>query len=177
MRHWTVIIGLLTALALAGCENGLGNSADIAGTYVELTAPSHTLGAYANVEVGSFSDAFVGHTPDELLALLPDRILAYLDQAEVPTRRSGKTLVIEGTIIYYEAAGPAGGGLSAFEEAVAEVQLLDKDSGQIVATAHCIGRSTTFMSKGAAEKADRLGKSIAAWVAEHYPKRPDIEEE
>ena len=94
-----------------------------------------------------------------------------------PTSRSGKTIVIEGTIIYYEAAGSSGGALSAFEEAVAEVHLLDKDTGQTIATAHCIGRSTTFMSKGAEEKADRLGRSIAAWVAEHYPKRPDVEDE
>ena len=177
MKHWTIIMGVLSVVALAGCEDGLGDSTDIVGTYVEMTAPSQTLGVYSNVEVGSFSDAFVGQTPDQLLVLLPDRIIAYLNQAEVPTSRSGKTIVIEGTIIYYEAAGSSGGALSAFEEAVAEVHLLDKDTGQTIATAHCIGRSTTFMSKGAEEKADRLGRSIAAWVAEHYPKRPDVEDE
>lgn len=177
MKHLAIMIGLLTVLALAGCEAGLGDSANIVGTYVGLSAPSHALGAYANVEVGSFSNTFSGHTPDELLELLPDRIIAYLNQAEVPTGRSGKTIVIEGAIIYYEAAGSSGGALSAFEEAVAEVRLLDKDRGQTIATAHCIGRSTTFMSKGAEDKADRLGRSIAAWVAEHYPKRPDVEDE
>ena len=172
MKHILLIVALVACGALLGCENGLVDKTSLTGTYNELTAPAQPLGMYANVEVGSFSNAFSGETPPKLLADLPGRIVDFLKQAEVPTGQRGKTLVVEGQIIYYETAGSTGGSLSAFEEAVAEVRLLDQETGEVVATAHCIGRSSTFVSQGVDEKTSRLAQSIAAWVAEHYPKQP-----
>ena len=81
-------------------------------------------------------------------------------------------LLVRGTIIYYESAhGLAEQLFGPLEEAVADVELVDKASGNVIAKAACVGRSTASVSQGVETKAEGLAKGITKWIDRFRPVR------
>jgi hypothetical protein len=161
-------------LVLGGCTR-LGKEAfrtvtGAKGGFTQAQAPTRPIGMYRRIEVGKITDSFKARTPPELLANLPAKILEHLQDQGLPTAGSGKTLIIEGEILYYEEASAAGHIFGPFEEVVSEIRLVDKDTKEVIATANCVGRTTTSMNKGVAHKTDGLAKGIVKWISDNYPK-------
>ncbi|MDY6913171.1 MAG: hypothetical protein SVT52_01750 [Planctomycetota bacterium] len=174
MKRTTMIAALVSvALLFGGCsrlaKEGIGVASGAKGVYAEIQAPSRPLGMYHNIQPGQIEDSFGGRTPPGLLSALPGKITEQLHNEGLPTGTSGKTLVITGKVIYYEAAGITGEVFGPFEEAVAEIQLVDKDTGRVVSVANCVGRSTTSLNRGVDKKAEGLAKGIVKWISKHYP--------
>jgi len=175
MKRLALAALLTLALAQAGCLEDMdsdGGARSLSGVYGEVERPTSPLGMYSNVEVGRIENAFNGPTPSGLIEGLPDAILASLKAGGLPTGARGPTLTIDACIIYYEQAGTAG-AFSGFEEVVAEVTLREGKGGDVVARSFCVGRSTTVLDKGVTKKTRKLADSIAAWIASHYPRKPD----
>ncbi len=172
-----MVVALIGAGVLSGgclgraVKEGFGAATGAKGVYAQTQAPAVDLRMYENIEVGAITDGFSGKTPHQLLAILPTKIVEQLQSKKLPTGASGKTLVIQGKIIYYEKAGITGQAFGPFEEVVSEIQLVDKDSGTVVAVANCIGRSTTTMNQGVKKKAEGLAKGIVKWIRKLYPKQ------
>jgi len=162
-------IGLLTLLFSSGCisrmiKEGVGTATGAKGGYQELDNPGRLVGC--NFEVGNFENVNKKIIPGELMRELPDAIQKQMIEDNIPTSGApGKTVVINGRIIYFEKAGMFGELFGPLEEVVAEVTLLDKDLGKVLGQAMCIGRSQETVNKGTKEKAQGLAKGICDWIA------------
>lgn len=175
MKRMTMVVALVSiALMCGGClsraiKESVGAATGPKGFFAETKAPPSKISSYQNIEVGPINDRF-GRTPGQLLATISGAITEKLREEKLPTGAGGKTLVIRGVVIYYEKSGAAGQLFGPFEEVVTEMEMVDKASGQVIATANCIGRSTTSVNKGVDDKTKGLAKGIVKWVAKHYPK-------
>jgi len=176
MRRTAIVLTLVAAGLLAGgCTRGIKEGIGLAtggkGRTTEIMRPTTPLGMYPNVEVGRFSNSFGGVTPGGFSSALPGKILEHLRGKGLSVGGSGKTLVINGDVIYYETAAASGHLFGPLEEVLANVQLVDKATGKVIGKATCVGRSTTSGTKGPGSKADGLAKAIAEWIAGHSPKK------
>lgn len=144
------------------------------------------LGEYQRFAMTRFEDDFGGHVPAVIFAYLPGYFNRYLQSNRIPNRPSGKTLIVSGKIIYYEEQKGFGTIISPLEEALARVELIDKDTGDVLGAAICVGRVTTRLQgttlkrrlpdeldllPGARSMAEGLGKAIADWIASRYPRQ------
>jgi len=176
MKRTAIVLASVSIVFMAGgcvsrlAKEGLGAVQGGKGRAQETLAPTTPLGMYGNIEVGQFTNSFGGPTPGGFLGALPGQITAALRDKELPVGGSGKTLQVRGDVIYYETAPATGQIFGPLEEAIANVQLVDKASGKVVAHACCVGRSTSTSSQGTGSKAAGLGKAIAGWIAKHSPK-------
>lgn len=174
MKRMTMVVALVSiALMCGGCvgralKEVWGAGAGPAGSFAETKAPPGKISTYQNIEVGPINDRF-GRTPGQLLATISGKITERLRRENLPTGAGGKTLVIRGVVIYYERAGAMGQLFGPFEEVVTEMEMVDKASGRVIATANCIGRSKTTANQGVDNKAKGLAKGIVKWIAKHYP--------
>jgi len=180
---WTIALSILAVgmlLTTTGCTSRL-----IGEAYEGVTGPkgvvkevtslgpkdARPLGAYTNFEVGGFIDDFGGQVPPELLQGIGRAVLEALAKRRLPTGNpTGKTAVINGRVFYYEDASVAGHIFGPFEEALATVQLIDKDSGQVVAESICIGRTTKSVRKGVKNKTQGMADAVSKWIDRRYPK-------
>ncbi len=78
-------------------------------------------------------------------------------------------------MLHYEDSSVVGKALGPLEFVVARVQFVDKDSGKVLATVNCVGRTTTRVNLGVARKAEGLAKAIVRWIDERYPKDKRLE--
>ena len=78
---------------------------------------------------------------------------------------------MRGRILHYEDADTLGIAIGPLEEVVARLEMVDKDSGQVLAQANCIGRTTTRTTLGVANKGRGLAKAIASWIDNRYPEQ------
>ncbi len=179
MKTRNILLGLfvMAILTSTGCmsrlaKEGLGVATGAKGAFSE--APSMgpkgatPLRSYQDFQVGKITDDFGGRTPSLLLATLPGEIRKELKEKEIPTGQAGRTIIIQGRVFYYEKAGMMGQVFGPLEESVAEIQLVDKDTGRVVGTAVCVGRSTTTSNQGVEKKAEGLAKGIVDWIASRY---------
>ena len=164
---------LLSILCAGGCtgrmiKEALGTVRGPRGVWAPVQeAPGVApLASYQRFEL-DIHDSF-GKTPVQLLTQLPLSFREELESKNLPNSQTGKTLVVRGSIIHYEAEGMKGLAFGDFEEVVTRLQLVDKDSGKVLAEANCIGRSTESVNRGIKNKADGLAKAIAGWIASGY---------
>jgi hypothetical protein len=168
MKRMTMTLLLLAVcVGSTGCvsraiKEGVGTVTGAKGVYAPLTETAD-LADYGNFEVQRFTDESNGRTPEEFYAVLPIKVEEQLKKDELDTD-SGKTAVISGVVIYYEVAGITGQAFGPFEEAITEVTLTDKGTGQFLGKATCIGRSTQTVNQGAEKKAEGVAKGIAKWI-------------
>ena len=152
-----------------GIKEGVGAVSGGKGRAQIVQTPA-SLAEYTNIEVGTFTNSFGGVTPGGFMGQIPGQVAKEIGNKKLPLTGTGKTLTITGDIIYYETAPASGQIFGPLEEAIANVRLVDKASGKTFGTACCVGRSTSTTSQGTGTKAQGLGKAIAAWISEKYPK-------
>ncbi len=176
MRRTVTFAALACAMVLAsgctrGIKEGLGLFQGGKGSFQELRMPSTPLTSYDSIEVGRFTSGFAP-APSTLADLVGPRLTEELRKKGQPVGGSGsKTLVVRGTVTYYESASSSGHIFGPLEEAIADVELVDKAGGQVVARASCVGRSTASTSTGVNTKAEGLAEAVANWIAKYRPKK------
>ena len=175
-----LVLIALVSFPLAGCGRAIGEAAELAlgpkGTYVPLVPKNQTppLDQYTKFEVGQIDDDFGGRTPASLLRNLPRQIDLAIADAEifgegVSPPAGGKTLLIRGKVLHYEGSGLVATVRGPVEEVVARIDLVAKDSGKLIATANCVGRTTKAVGKGVDKKTQGLARAIAAMIKAGYP--------
>jgi hypothetical protein len=181
MRRATVGLMIVAAAAalMPGCvgrlaKEGVGLGRGAKGAYfatqpVAPTRDARPLGVYGRFELAPPVDDFGGRTPAEFSALLSSEFQRQLAEKHLPDRPGSNTLLIRTTILHFELAGAMGNVFGPFEEVVARVELVDKDSGRVLGKANCIGRSSESVNKGVAKKAEGLAGAILDWIASRYP--------
>lgn len=180
MNRGTILVGSLAGLILlaGGCsrvfKEGLGAATGAKGVAIPLKpvagSPSdRPLGAYERFELGSITDGINGQTPPGLLTQLPAEFEKQLAAKKLPNPASGKTLVIRGEIRHYEASGLFGQAFGPLEEVIARIELVDKDSGNVLGVANCVGRTKESINMGVRAKAEGLAKAIVGWIDKLYP--------
>jgi len=127
------------------------------------------LGEYQRFELGTFTDDFGGKVPPVVMQACRSAWPGALKDKKLPNVPGGKTLIARGRIIHYEGSGTLGKVTGPIEEVVARVELVDKDSGRVIAIGNCVGRTTTRVNLGADKKGQGLAKAIASWIADRYP--------
>ena len=172
-----LMIVAVVGMCSLGCSRAIGEAAELAlgpkGIYVPLLSPggegAWPLAGYTRFELEPFTDDFGGRTPAELLRRLPEKFQEELAEAKLPNQPGGKTLVIRGSVRHYESSNLVGMALGPIEEVIARVELLDKDSGKVIARANCVGRTTKAVGKGVSKKTEGLAKAIVSWIKTYYP--------
>jgi len=179
-RQLICLLGaMIAASASPGCisrlaKEGVGVVRGAKGIYASIAPDPALSGAkplsrYRRFELGPISDDFGGKVPPRLLELLPTKFREHLAEAGLPHQPDGKTLLIRGRIVHYEAEGMLGLTFGDFEEVIARVEFVDKASGKVIGEANCIGRSNESVNRGVETKADGLAKAIVKWIADRYP--------
>ena len=156
-------LGRIVGEAWEGTTGGSGRS--------QIVDPvSGSLDGYTNFEMERFTDKTHGNVPPAFWAMLPEAFnkLAYADG--LPQQAGGKTVLIRGTVIYYEIGVLTDQVFGPLEEAVAYVELVDKDTGQTLGKVTAVGRTTKTIPMGPETKAGGLSKAIIKWINASYSK-------
>jgi hypothetical protein len=183
MRKPTLLlmVGLVgLALLSQGCMRAATESLQFArggqGAYFQekplsATPKDHTtLASYQRFELGTFKNMSGSFMPPDFPSLLTAKFNEHLAGSKLPKGTSGKTLVFNVTLVYYEKASTVENVFGPLEEAVATVELAAKDSGNVLATGAVVGRSTQSVGLGPEYKADGMAKALLKWASDYYPK-------
>lgn len=166
-------------VAAAGCttaiKEGVGVARGAKGVYapiqpVAAVAETRPLGIYKRFELGEFVDDFGGKVPAGLMPAFRRAFASQIADNKLPNEPQGKTLLIRGRLLHYESASTLAVAIGPLEQVIARVELVDKDTGQVLGVANCIGRTTTRVNVGVDKKGDGLAKAIVSWLAARYPK-------
>ena len=178
----SVLLLVVAAVAMSGqmggcvsraIKEGAGAALGAKGVYREIGSmgpkDARPLAGYSNFAMGRVEDDFGGMIPAELISALPGEVTRRLQDAKLPVGGAGKTLVINARVFYYEKDGAMGFAFGNFEEAIAEVHLVDKATGKVVGKSICVGRTTTTSTMGVDKKTEGLSKGIVKWISDRYP--------
>jgi len=173
-----LLLLLAAALPATGCGTLVGEGAGWVfggqGSYMTITAlaadkDTKTLGAYTRFELGRITDGIGGKMPPDLIPDLERILPAKVRKAHLPDNSTGRTLVIRGAVIHYESASTMGFMLGPVEEVVCRTELVDKDTGQVLGVANCVGRTKARSNTGVKEKADGLAEAFVKWIGRRFP--------
>ncbi|MCE5326952.1 MAG: hypothetical protein LLG01_11120 [Planctomycetaceae bacterium] len=183
MRTLTLVMIAISLAALSGCGTAISEGAGKAFGPEGVVVPIHPstlstaepLREYSRFELGTFTNDIAGQLPADLLGQFRAHFPEMLAKYKVATGTGGKTLLIRGVVLNYEGSGSLAVITSAVEEVVVRTELVDKESGRVLATANCIGRSTTRVNRGIDKKAEGLAKAVAKWIAklQHFQEEPE----
>ena len=177
-------ISLCVAIAaigpLAGCSMAIKEGVSVVKGASGIVAPvrplsadaeARPLGEYTNFELTRLADSFGGKVPAGFWSDLDEAYASEIEKHKLPHDPSGKTLQIRGEIIHYESADVVAFALGPVEEVVARIQLVDKDTGNVLAEGNCIGRTKSRLNAGVRRKAEGLAKALVSWISNRYPER------
>jgi len=180
MRHISLLlIVLLVAVLATGCttaiKEGVGIARGASGSVVPLQPVSadpdaKPLGEYQNFELGAIQDGIRGKAPADFLSYLPQDFRNQCVEKRLPMVPGGKTLVIRGTIEHYESENLVGVIVGPLEEVLIRGEMVDKDTGQVLATANLIGRTTERVNQGVKKKSEGMAKAMTDWILLRFPK-------
>ena len=136
---------------------------------VQSAPPARTLGPYQRFELGTFTDDMAGLVPPALFEDLPGEFLKALAKKKIRNAATGRTLLIRGKVLHYEDSSTVGKAVGPVEFVVAQVEFVDKGTGQVLGRANCVGLTTARVNLGVGKKAEGLGKAIANWIDQRYP--------
>ena len=139
------------------------------GRFDLLTPDPGSLGEYTQFEIGTFTDDTNGGAPTAFFTDLPEAFQLIATAEEIPNNPSGKKLVIDGVVIYYETAAITGQVFGPFEEVVTRVEYKDASTGTVIARGTAVGRSGATTSQGPRTKAGGLSKALVNFIKDHYP--------
>ena len=128
------------------------------------------LGVYKRFELGTVKNDFGKNVPSDLIPKFREEFAKELKEAKLPEEAAGKTLLINVTIIHYESADTTDNVLGPLEQVVAHVEMVDKDSQQVLASGNAIGRTGKTVGMGVDWKARGLAKALVKWIGDYYPK-------
>jgi len=170
-----IVVGVI--LASGGCMGRLlGEGAESAmgpkGAYFEekpvAARKGHGLEAYQRFELGEVTNDFGRNVPPAFLREFPLQFAEQLAKSELPRAQSGKTAVFNVTILHYETADLTDQVLGPLEQVIARVHLLDKDTGDLIASGNALGRTGKTVGMGTAAKAQGLAKALVRWACDYY---------
>ena len=174
-----VLLLLAAALPAGGCTGTIIREASGAvlgasGTFMPIQAISDSkqakpLGEYTQFELGPITDSIGGKMPSNLVSYLQKEFSEELRDARLPNETGGKTLVIRGAIIYYESASTVGYALGPLEEAICRAEMVDKQTGNVLAVANCVGRTKAASNSGVRSKGSGLAKAFIKWIESRFP--------
>jgi len=179
--RWMAVAAAGLALAATGCmgrligegaEAGLGPKGD----YWEekpaaASKETKALAAYQRFELGEVKNVYGRNVPAEFFEKFPVEFARELAGSHLPRQAAGKTAVFRVHILHYEKADMADNVLGPLEQVVARVELLDKDSSQILAWGNAVGRTGKTVGLGVDSKAKGLAKALVKWAGDYYPKK------
>jgi hypothetical protein len=164
--------GCLGRLLGEGAEGTLGPK----GAYFEekpVAANKDTkpLSAYGQFELGEVSNVYGKNVPSEFMAEFPTQFAERLKGSDLAKGAGEKTLVFNVQIIHYETADMEDNVFGPLEEVIARVELVDKESGTVIASGNAVGRTGKTVGLGTKTKAEGLAKALVKW-AEDYHEKP-----
>jgi hypothetical protein len=170
--------GCVGRLVSEGMEKGLGPTGLVLPMEPRWSqGDPQYLAMYKNFEIGAMQNEFAD-TPAVFTEYFPGKLRDQMLSKGLPMGRSGKTLLIEVDILAYQPVSSYHKALGPVEEVVARVTLKDKNSGRVVGTAICIGRTYQSVGLGPKWKAWGLARAIVdKWIDESYPKEGRHERE
>jgi hypothetical protein len=121
--------------------------------------------------LGRVKNDYGRNVPREFFNLFPDEFEKALEKSRLPNVETGKTLVVNVTVIHYETADEEDNVLGPLEQVVAKVQLVDKATNNVLAFGNVIGRTGKTVGLGPDWKARGLAKGIVKWISDYYPKK------
>jgi hypothetical protein len=137
---------------------------------------SKVLASYRRFELGTVKNDFGKNVPSDFIPKFRSEFAAELKEARLPSDSSGKTLLINVSVIHYETADTTDNVLGPLEQVVAHVDLVDKDSQQVLASGNAIGRTGKSVGMGVDWKARGLAKALVKWISDYSPKSKEDEE-
>lgn len=175
------------ALASGGClSRAIGEGAEKTlgpkGAYWEVkpvagTKDHKSLAGYKNFALGTVKNEAGKNVPAEFLQKFPAEFAKRLKDSSLPKDHSGKTLVFEVNILHYETADTTDNVLGPLEQVVARVELVDKETHQVLAQGTAVGRTGKSVGLGPEWKAWGLSRALIKWAKDYYPKEKDEKED
>ncbi|MDM8009285.1 MAG: hypothetical protein QUV05_24350 [Phycisphaerae bacterium] len=163
--------GCVERLAGEGMEAAMGPKAAYFEEKPLAAEKDHkALEAYKRFELGEVKNMTGKFMPPAFMTYLPAQFNAQLAKSDLPKEASGKTLAFRLSVIHYEAASTMDSAFGPFEEVVARVELVDKDTGQVIGQGVAISRSEKSVNLGPEKKAQGLAKALIKWASDYYPK-------
>jgi hypothetical protein len=182
MTRALTVIGLAgLAMLSQGCMRMATESMEATmgakGTYYQGTPlgpdKDHmALQEYKRFELGEVKNSAGKFLPPEFLVYFPRQFNKVMGKSHLPADPSGKTLLIRVNVIHYEKANTVDNVFGPFEEVVARVELVDKDSSRVLGEGAVIGRTTQSAGLGPEAKAEGLARGLVKWLSDYYPKPP-----
>jgi hypothetical protein len=173
-----MVVGVV--LASGGCMGRLiGEGAEGAmgpkGEYFEekpvaAAKEGKGLEAYQRFELGEVKNDFGRNVPPAFLREFPGKFAEQLAKSELPKAVAGKTAVFHVSILHYETADLTDHVLGPLEQVIAKVQLVDKDTGDVIAFGNALGRTGKTVGMGTGTKAEGLAKALIKWASDYYTK-------
>ena len=175
-RTLTLVLAVIGLAGLGGCGTAIGEGAGLVmgadGTFVTIraarSARSFFLADYTQFEIGDLADDTGGNLPAYFMSNLRVKFAEELAEENLPNY-AGKTLVLRGTILHYEAQELVGKLIGPIEQVIVRAEMVDKESGQVLTTANVVGRTTNRVNLGPEKKAEGLARGFVAWVKEYRP--------
>ena len=193
-----IVLCAILAPLLAGClqagvaMEGVGTFSGPKAIYREIkplanNPDARPLGRYSRFETAAFQDGSGGMVPPEFLSYIPQEIKTRLADLHLSNSPKGRTVIISGRILYYEEQSLVRALISPLEEVIARVELIDKETGEVIGVAVCVSRVTARtqtqavrdplrdvnVKSGVRIKAVGLAKAIYEWIRSRYPENKE----
>jgi hypothetical protein len=163
--------GCVGRLIGEGVEAARGGQGDYGEIQPVAGAKNHSaLSAYERFELGDVINECGRLMPGEFISRFKAQFAEQLADSDLPRASSGKTLAFNVAIIHYEKAKAADNIFGPLEEVVARVDLVDAESGEVLATGNAVGRTGKSVGLGTKTKAEGLSEALIKWVEDYYPK-------
>lgn len=164
--------GCLGRMIGEGAEGTMGPK----GAYFEqkpvtATKDAKPLSAYGHFELGEVNNEIGKNLPSDFTSEFRKAFASRLKASSLSKSMGTKTLVFNVQIIHYEKADMSDNVFGPLEQVIARVELVDKESGDTIATGNAIGRTGKTVGLGTKTKADGLAKALIKW-AEDYSNKP-----
>ncbi|HVP09625.1 MAG TPA: hypothetical protein VMV94_00370 [Phycisphaerae bacterium] len=134
------------------------------------------LGPYKKFELGTVKNDYGKNVPADFIPKFREEFAKQVKDAKLGEEGAGKTLLVNVNVIHYETADMADNVFGPLEQVVAHVELVDKDTGQVLASGNAIGRTGKSVGMGVDKKAIGLARGIVKWIGDYHPKGKEAEE-
>lgn len=166
--------GCVGRLVGEGAEKTLGPKGDYWETKkAAASKKTKVLAEYRRIELGAVNNEIGANLPADFLSKFKAEFAKQLRESKLAKDPAGKTLVINVDVIHYENADTTDNVLGPLEQVVARVNMVDKDSQQVVAAGNAIGRTGKTVGLGVDWKARGLAKALIKWVSDYSSKDDD----
>jgi hypothetical protein len=169
--------GCMGRLVGEGAEKALGPKGEYWETKrAAASKRTKVLASYRRIELGTVNNEIGANLPADFISKFKAEFAKQLRESKLPKDASGKTLVINVDVIHYENADMGDSVLGPLEQVVARINMLDKESQQVLAAGNAIGRTGKTVGMGVDWKARGLAKALIKWVSDYSSMDEDSDE-